>query len=123
MTQTNSNYPPIARIAREIDLRLTYHSASGTGRLLDGFKYDFEGRLEARGRRDLPFFQPTGFSDIETIGPGANHSQPEATQGNSPAWDTQSFAFWIFVPRENGIYSRTASSVVGKMGLLDAVAR
>lgn len=115
-------YSPFVRIARVIDQRLLYQS-TGADRLLSGVKYDFEGKLEARGKRDLPFIQPTGYSDFETIGPGANHPQPQASQGSSPAWDIQSFAFWVFVPRENGLYSRVPGVPVAKLGLMDLVAR
>jgi len=115
-----TDYSPLIRPFRVIDERLIYHSADGSGRLLDGIKYDMEGKIEGKGARDYPYLQPVAFSDIETIGPGANHSRNEATQGASPAWDEQTFAFWIWAKRKHGFYARTPGS---NLAVMDWVCR
>ena len=117
-----SDYPPMCRPFRVIDERLTYHIA--TGRILDGLSYDFEGKLEGRGVREYPFIQPVAFSDVETIGPGANISMSAESgnvQGNSPSWDEQSFAFWVFARRTYGFYQRDTTGT--KYGVMDWVAK
>jgi len=116
------DYPPMNRPFRVIDSRILHHL--GAGLRLDGLKYDYEGRFEARGKRDYPFIQPVAFSDIESVGPGANYSQtdaPQATQGASPAWDEQTFTFWVWAARENGFYQRDPSGTA--YGVMDWVAK
>jgi hypothetical protein len=118
---TLNQYEPFVQCFRVIDERLLFQC--GPGGLLDGVKYDFEGTLEARGARDFPYIQPTAYSDLESIGPGANQSQTGALPGASPHWDIQSFAFWVFARRSNGLYSRERSPSIGKMGIMQLVAR
>jgi len=115
------DYPPMVRPIRVIDSRLSYHCAE-SDRLLGGLIYDREGKLAPRGKKDLPFIQPVAFSDVETIGPGSNLPMSQSNvQGNSPAWDEQTFAFWIFCRREYGWYQREPSET--RYGIMDWVAK
>ena len=115
------DYPPSVRPVRVIEERIEYHV--GSGRLLDGLKYDREGKLEGRGVRDFPYLQPVAYSDVETIGPGANKTRSlnGDSQGNSPAWDEQTITFWLWSRREYGFYQRDTAGT--KFGVCDWVAK
>lgn len=111
----------MVRPLRVIDSRLSFHV--GTGEMLDGLAYDTEGTLEGRGLRDFPYIQPVAYSDVETIGPGANRvrSGDGSPQGNSPAWDEQTVSFFLWSRRTYGFYQRDPSGT--KYGVADWVAK
>ena len=94
-----------------IDERLAYHSKEGSGRILDGLRYDREGQIEADGAEDLPFIQPITVQDQETF--------PEAGVATAGVRNQVSLFFLVGAKREYGMFSRTPHQEVTGEDVLD----
>jgi len=78
-----------------VDRRIEYH-CQAEGSLLEGLKYDREGKIDASGDKDLPFIQPITINDEEGHAVGAGHGVE----------NIQTFYFLIGSKRENGLFRR-----------------
>lgn len=93
-----------------IDQRLEFHSLLGSGRILDGIKYDREGKLEIDGRKDLPQVQPITLSDTEDWAPGAAGIKSMGTQ--TAIKTSIAFTLLVQAKREYGLFQRDPTATL-----------
>lgn len=100
-----------------VNERLIYHSQNG--RMLDGLKYDKEGRMKVDGYDDMPALQPLSLAHTEEISPGQISGQ--GSRANTPIAPTVVLTFRLYCARRDFFFRRTPESG-GKKGLLEWVA-
>lgn len=98
-----------------LDKRLTFHI--GKGRLLEGLKYDYEGKIWSQGLVDMPFIQPEEVFEEEDrrVTGGAN----AAGSGNNATADALRVTYRIVVNKKNGMFARKPTTDPRKRGITD----